>query len=296
MSYTLNSVNLSTYGIVASQAPQSNIALQEWCNMPERIGETYYSWGDEDSVEPYVDADDIFFAGRDLVFYGNIFGENDTINAYLKSFYAAINAFSDLVTFSTPYGDFDVQVKDIDVQRIVGACSIVITLREPVVDLSGELPAEDVSDEYTFDRIPFSSFGLYLSSKKIYDLPELKEQFFTQYGSEGYQIVKRENNTLEINACIVESSLSNFKTKVSALYKLFSSASTRLCKLNDEVYIDCFAIDGFSIENIYLLDNTMVGNFNCSLVVVSTDYLSELLDKNGINILTESGEKIFVKI
>ena len=68
MSYLLNSVDLSTtYGIIASHAPESNIAMAGVFDMPQRTGTTYKDWGDADGVEPWVNAGEIMFAGRELV-------------------------------------------------------------------------------------------------------------------------------------------------------------------------------------------------------------------------------------
>ena len=52
--YTLNSVNLTTYGITPGHAPGSNIAMAGIYDCPPRIGETHREWADDDSVEPYV--------------------------------------------------------------------------------------------------------------------------------------------------------------------------------------------------------------------------------------------------
>src|SRR5574343_156699 len=121
MAYLLNSVNLTTYGITAGQTPGSNIAVEGCFDLPERIGDTHHIWDDDNTVEPYVASDEIFFAGRDIKFYGTIIGNNFAINTYLDAFYTAIKAFTTLVTFSTPYGDFSVQVKDIKTKKYNGA-------------------------------------------------------------------------------------------------------------------------------------------------------------------------------
>jgi hypothetical protein len=294
MSYLLNSIPFSTYGIVAGHCPSSNISLQGCFDFPVRIGQTYYEWAEGD-IEPFVDSSEIFFAGMDIVLYGSITGTNTIINSYLKALYDVIDAFTDLVTLVTPYGSFSVQVKSIVPQYLNGGCLLIITFREPVITLTGgTLPAIG-ADVYTIDGIPMSSFGLYLSkAEALHDLPELKEQFFTKYGSEGYQITKRKNKTLEFNGFIIGTSLTDFQNKIKALYKLFSSSGTRNIKINDEIYIDCFAADGFRIENIYLYNNLMIGNFKISLMAVNVNPLYILGDETGIEILTMSDELIYI--
>lgn len=293
MAYTLNGTNLSTYGIVAGHSGSSNIALSGCYDLPSRTGKCFYSWGDSDSIEPYVATSELFFEGRDITFTGAIIGTNSVINDYLKSLYTAIGAFSGLVTLATPYGSFSVYIKSVIPEMMHGGAKIVITFREPVVALTGTLPA--VGDSaYTIDSIPFLSFGLYLSkAEALHDLPELKEQQFTIYGSEGYQITKRQNKTLDFNGFIIGTSLADFQSKVSALYKLFSSAGTRNIKIADEINVDCFATEGFRVENVHF-NGQVIANFKASLLVVNVNYLNYLLTEAGDYILTEADEFILI--
>ena len=97
--YLLNNIDISTFGILASQVSGSNIALSGWCDLPIRTGDTHYSWAEEDSVEPYVDEDDIAFEGRDLVLKAIILGSNFDLYPKLRDFYAFIASFTELVTF-----------------------------------------------------------------------------------------------------------------------------------------------------------------------------------------------------
>jgi hypothetical protein len=169
-----------------------------------------------------------------------------------------------------------------------------MTFREPVVSLAGTLPASGYSN-YTIDRIPFSSFGLYLSkADALHNLPELKEQMFTRYGSEGYQITKRKNKTLEFNGFIAGTSISDFQSKASALYKLFSSSGTRNIKIADEINVDCFATEGFKVSGIYLYNNLMIGNFSANLMAVNVNYINYLTGDDGTYILTDTGNYILI--
>lgn len=278
MAYLLDNIDLyNTYNIRAGHAPASNISLSGQYNMPERLGETYHSWGDSDGVEPFVLADEIFFAGRDIIFHGSIIGTASGLNGNLKTFYDTINAATGLSLFETPYCSASGYVKSVIPEYKNGGCSLVMTFREPVVDLSGASGVSGTSN-YTIDSIPFLSFGLYLSkAEALHDLPELKEQQFTKYGSEGYQITKRQNKTLEINGFIIGSSLADFQDKIQKLYKVFSSAGLisseglRTIVLNG-VTVVCFATSGFSVDNILLFNQGMIANFSISLIIVSVTY------------------------
>jgi hypothetical protein len=267
MSYLLNNIDISNYGIIPGHSPSSNISMQGCFDMPERTGECFHEWGDENSVEPFVLADEIFFAGRDIAFHGSIIGTVSELNSNLNNFYAVINAATGISVFETPYNSASGYVKSVIPEFVNGGCSLVMTFREPVVDLAGTLPASGVSS-YTIDSIPFASFGLYLSkAEALHDLPELKEQFFTKYGSEGYQIVKRKNNTLEFDGFITGTSLADFQSKIRSLYKIFASPGTRTMNLNG-VSIVCFATSGFSVENVFFYNLGLIGKFKMSLIVV----------------------------
>ncbi len=294
MSYLLNSIDFDTYSIVAGHSDNSNIAIDGCFNLPERTGKCFHEWGDSDSIEPYAASGDIFFAGRDITFYGSVLGTLPVITNNLKTFYNAINAATGLSVFETPYNSASGYVNSVVPEVLNGGAKIEITFREPVVNLTGTLPASGINS-YTIDKIPFSSFGLYLSkAEALHDLPELKEQFFTQYGAEGYQIVKRKNRTLDFHGFIIGSSLSDFQSKVSALYKLFSSSGTRNIKINDEINIDCFAVKGFEIEDVMLLDTTMIGVFKAELIVVNVNYLNALHTEIGVEIHTEESQLILI--
>jgi hypothetical protein len=269
MAYLLNGIDLfNTYNILAGHSSGSNIAVQNCFNMPERTGDCYHEWGDENGVEPWTLADEIFYSGRDIIFNGLIFGTVPGINGNLNTFYSAINAATGLSIFETPYHSASGYVKSVIPEYFNGVAKVVMTFREPVVNLSGTLPASGVSN-YTIDSIPFLSFGLYLSkAEALHDLPELKEQHFTKYGSEGYQITKRKNNTLEFTGFIIGSSLVDFKSKIQSLYKVLSSAGTRIMNLNG-VTVVCFATSGFTVDNIILYNQGMIANFKMNLIVIS---------------------------
>jgi len=274
MAYTLNGIDLyNTYGITASHALGSNVAMAGVFDMPQRTGKTYHDWGDSDSVEPWVREDEIMFAGRDIQFSGFLTGTTSAINTKLQTFYDAINAATGLSIFETPYHSASGYIKTVIPEHMNGGCTVKMTFREPAVALTGTLPASGTSVAYMIDNIPFSSFGLYLSkADQLHNLPENKEQYFTKYGQEGYQIVKRKHKILEINGFVAGSSLSDFTSKIEALYKVFSSSGTRTIVLNSIVTVVCFATEGFKIENVHYSNNGVIGRFHINLMVKSVAY------------------------
>ena len=275
MAYTLNSNDLLTkYAIRAGHSPSSNLALQGMFDMPSRIGETFHSWGDENGIEDWSASGDIYFGGRDLNLHGSIAGVNSVLNANLKTFYDDIQAVTGLNPLVTPYGNYSVIVRKVDPEYLPGGCSVAINFREPVVDLTGGiLPASGVSDN-TIDSIPLASFGLIPGSKKeVQSLPDLKEMQFTKWGAEGYQITKRKNKTLDLSGFVIGSSLADFQLKIKKLYKIFSSPGLRTIKINAEISVSCFAISGFTVDNVYIYNSGMIGKFKINLQVISVTNL-----------------------
>lgn len=121
---------------------------------------------------------------------------------------------------------------------------------------------------YSIDSIPMTDYGLYISNHKgIADLPIPKKQFFTSYFTEGYQITKREGNTLELNGFIIASGLEDLKTKTAALYTLFTATGLRAVEL-DSAPVNCFAQDGFTVERVKIFDNAAYAVFKIKLVIV----------------------------
>ncbi len=252
MSYELNSVDLTTYGIIPGQVPGSNIAMGGIFDLPKRMGKTFHDWGDEDGIEPYVDASEIFFEGRDLVFRGIIFGANTDVYENLSSFRAAIDSVTGTSTFETPYGTFDVRVKEYNVVTFAGGAEVDIKLREPVVDLGEVAVPSTGTSPYTIDGVPMTSYGLYTSIKRdALDLPEYKGQAYTKYGAEWFHPTKRKFNKLDFRGFIEADDLTDFTNKVGALYTTFSQEGLRYLKFNDELAVTGFSDEGFTVSNIF---------------------------------------------
>lgn len=262
--YKLNDIDLLTYDIIPGRIPGGNISVSGIYDFPKRMGDTHHSWDDENGTEPYVDTDELFFEGRDIIFKGVILSGRQNAYLSLEILYAAIHAFTSQVVFSTPFGDFNVTVLSITPIHYPDVTEVEIKMREPVVDLTGTLPATG-SGSYKVDGIPLTSFGLYIAGQKdITGLPESKVQYFNSFGSEGFQITKRQTNKLTLTGMLTGNDISDFTTKVKALYKLFSSAGLRTFNLAGEVEADAFAVEGFKVTDI-IVSSVVVGEFKIEL-------------------------------
>lgn len=131
--YKLNDISLETYGIMPGRIQGEGIAVKGIFDLPKRIGDIEHSWGDEDSVEPFVGIGEIFLGGRDIEFIGIMIGSESVIKDHLTDFKSAISAFVNTVPFETPYGNVCIYVKKYDVKHYKGGSIITIQFREPLV-------------------------------------------------------------------------------------------------------------------------------------------------------------------
>jgi len=269
MAYTLDSIDFTIYDIGPGRIPGGNVSLKGMFDLPERIGKTFHKWDDSDGIEAYTDATEIFFGGREITYRGVIFGTNAELYAGVKDMNDVISAVTGVTELSTPYGDFDVYVKSVKPEFKAGSAVVKIAFREPVVDLTGgALPSTGASD-YQIDGRPFTSFGLYTNTKKGMNQLEEKEGMeYTKYGAESIHPTKRGVSTLVLKAYLIGSGLSDFQSKVEALYLLFSGTGEREIKINSELYITCFADKGFKITDVIYGDE-VIAKFKIELKITN---------------------------
>jgi hypothetical protein len=269
MSWLYDTVDLVTFGINPGQIT-GNIALQGCFDFPERIGATCYEWGDEAGVEPYVEDDELFYAGRDINFQASIFGSRPSILVNLQSLYSLVNsAASGTRVFSTPYGDFNVYSKNITPAHTRLACTLTWGFREPVINLTGGSIQAAGASAYQIDGVPMTSYGLYVSSlADLLELPELKDQHFTAFEVEGFQLTKRKANKLSIDGLIIGTSLAAFQTHIRNLFALYSASGTRQININNELLITCFPEHGFKVDTIYV-GSFVIAKFKSDLTIIS---------------------------
>lgn len=133
--YKLNNISLETYGITAGRVNGEGIAVKGIFDLPKRIGKVSHDWADTDSVEPYVDADEMFFGGRKILFNGILIGVKSDVENNIQSLKDAIALYTDLVLFETPYGDASVYIKKFDVKMYNGGATILVEFFEPQVGI-----------------------------------------------------------------------------------------------------------------------------------------------------------------
>jgi len=318
MIFKLKDIDMElTWGMIPSQADgTSNIALAGHLDLPKRIEKTEHSWGDENGVEPYVSAGEIFHGGRDIDFQF-IMDEEDEDAAYMKmlTFYAFLDglASDELMTLSCDFGSWEVYVRDkVEVQDLGrGGISGVLKFREPEPDLTGVIPVggdlgtlegidgiDWVALGFTFSDL--GSMGVIRSSwAGLLNRPAPKGQEVISYGKEGFQVTKTGAREYTLNAFMQKESYTEMKTMISGLYALFTQPGTRVLVLNSSLLRIVYVKDGFSVKSVQIGATAF-----CTLEIRFVDageyagnetYLL-LGDTVGNYVTTTVGQKILIKI
>lgn len=234
----------------------SNIAFAGVWSLPSRLGTCFYEWPDDEGVDPYIETDDLRFGGRDLELYGSIRGCNrEEFLMNLNELYGAFYQFKDLVELrSEDFGSYKVYLKDIVKTNYVkeGWGNIVLKFREPVVDLSGELPAGNLTLGDRIDGIALSELGLtVLEFTEIDNRPITKNANFTAWQHEGFQVTKPKVRTLQLKMLIQAEDYNDFRFKIGQYYRLFGGPGVRDITINDHTEA-LFAINGFTVEEVVI--------------------------------------------
>jgi hypothetical protein len=317
--YKINDILLSDYGISPAKANGTNLALSGFLDMPARLGKTFHSWGDEHGIEPYVAASEINLGGRTLTFNGLLkaIDRADAI-AKIQVLENAISNFTGLVVFLTPFSRHDVYVKEaIQVAYLGdGWASISLKLQEPFISFGNAILTSDgdtITDSdnnailfavapmsgpeagiYTIDGLAFGSFGAFLrQSNGLLNSAATKEQEFTSYQTEGYQLTKRQANEIEIDLVFKAESFAGLKSNIADFQNLLTAPGLRFLNV-DGYNRSCFVIDGFTVQGIFVLDGISIALLSVSFLMASAleITLKQILTSDGDLILTSDSDAL----
>lgn len=301
MSYSLNNINLTILcNFIPGKQDKSNLALAGFMDMPARLGKCFNdNWKSIHGVEPYTSAEEIRFGGRDISLTGTIIGLNkDDLANKLKSLTDLINSFTGLVPLtSEKWGTFMVLVNEPISGVRIGQIGLRITIpmREPIVDLSGTLPASD--GDMGFDGISFSALGGVLLSLDgdRWNRTAPKSQELTAWFNEGYRITKTEAPKLNMKVFLRQPTFFQFRNKVKGLYAIFSKPGERNMIIKDDLYRRVFACSGFKIKGLNSRNNSFYGTLEIELIQTGLASQLTYLGDNQGNIITDNlNNKILV--
>lgn len=266
--YYINNTPLSQFQIMPLKA-NGDIAISGCFDLPKRKGTTYVNWPLLNSVEPYVDADDIEFSEREITLYGIITEDSDNNIWLLKEF---LESLPETFTLSCKWGNWNVKHNNITIEtvnRISSKVTLKFTESNPV--LSGILPP--ISETKEIDNYQWISFGLWIKGISGYQsIGTPKKLNVTQNLSSSLpSFGGRDKTEITVSGIIESSNIDQFKNNISALYALFGSPGIRLIQYRD-LEIKCFCADGFTISDVKIPQN-IYAKFNCKLIVVNDEVL-----------------------
>lgn len=323
--YFLNGIDMATWGLIPGQhLPGSDLAVEGAWDMPARIGKCFADWPGERGIEPYVRADEIRFRGRDIRWVGLLeaSSKNEALRK-LYGFFSYLDELTGVVPLHSPdLGTWQVYVNGaIEVEYIGdGWCTVTVPFREPVVDLSGELPRNpldfqpvDLSDGflatgsgelieigqvnydgYGIDSISFCGMGLMIMDTwGEFGRPAPKEGESIGYAHEPVRITPHGPREIGLRALISQPSYEAFKGVVKGLYALLSRPGLRMLTKEGDAMRDCFAMHGFTVRNVHTYGAEVDGIVELRLTEAAAwlDWGS-LADSSGAFIETDFGTLI----
>jgi hypothetical protein len=258
---------------------------------PSRIGKTHHIWPDDNSLEPYLRADEIFFGGRDLSFHFFI-KASDRRTAVLKCYgmYDFINSFTGPVPFSSlNYGSYDVLVNnEVKIDYIgSGMCKGLLTMRQPVVNVAGNIPPTDNYPGPSIDKISLASLGFeVVTMTDQYGRPAAKSTEITAYGYEGAKVAKVGHRTINLELITQKNGYQfGFLPTIKTLMALLAAPNARTL-IHNGITREVFAKDGFRVTMLY-----KNGEQYTAKVMIP---LTEIRVLESYNLLTDVSGKILV--
>ena len=290
--YSINEIPISAFSLTPGRAPGSNIAISGCWNMPARIGKTYQVWEESNEIEPYLRQDEMFFGGRDLslLCWADANSRADYIDTIQRIQDELDSLQNGMFTLSCQWGVFHVQAVAVSPAEYVGSGygNIQLKFREPVVDLSGDLP-DNMSGGVGIDNYSFSDLGLTkVMTRNQADRPASRTLISEAYGIERIGAVRREAREFSLEFFIDVSTYTQFVSIISGFSYLLSRPGARTLRLDDNTTREVFVKDGFSVTEVRQFTNRFVGFLTVKFMEIRMLENWNLLTDNVGEILIDS--------
>lgn len=295
--YFINDIPLSDFGFTPGRQPNSNLAIAGCWDMPSRIGKTHHDWLDENGVEPYLRADEIFFGGRDisLICWASELGRTGFVSA-MQTFYDFLDTLqSGLFTLSSPFGSWEVQILEAQPVRYLaqGYGNIELKFREPSVAISGTLPSVQ-SGGIGIDGYSFADLGLVKQlTKDQANRPQSKQGETVAYGTERIGRVKRGMREFSIDFFLSHGTLTEFTSAVENLMFLLSKPNARTLRLDDGTVREFFVKDGFKVSGVRVSQSRTTGFLTLNIAEIRMlENWNLLTDSSGLVLVDQYGQPL----
>lgn len=268
-SYTINNTPLESWGLQAGVIDSriTGYALEGAWSLPKRLGKTYHDW--QGSLEPYVDADDIRFDGRDLILKVICKARSaEELQAKLSAFE---DHMPDHFTLAHPVlGSYQVGLQSADVTTYGGLWGeVVLKLREPSPNIGTALPAPDLKgcgiDGYSWEQLGF----VVNTIADRHNTPAWKPLNITVNPlSDNWLAGYRDMKTATISGTVKAADYQEFARRVAVLQTVIGAPGVRKVCYYDGSTFDAFCTDGFQVSEVYNFKPTHWGRFTCKMIVI----------------------------
>lgn len=243
MNYKLDGVNISSFGAVPYvNRSQTCIAISGIFDLPKRKGTTEYNW--QNSIEPYVDAEDIELDGRTLTL--SLCIKAIDYQSKLDSLKAACISCRKLWT---EFGEFDVVLKDeIAVEEYIAINIVIVKIKfwqqsylliPVIVPPTGGLSYS--IDGYNLQK----DFGISISSRS--GLKNVGKRIEVSTTIPYTQTLYREAHDISLKCMMRAENLAQLYSRMSQFHTLCISPGMRTLRLRDNEEAILYFKDGITV-------------------------------------------------
>lgn len=297
MNYLINDVPLEDFGLIPGRQPNSNIAISGCWDMPSRIGKVYHDWQDENGIEPYLRADEMFFGGRDIsIICWLIESGRVGFIGQIQALYDYIDSLQDsLFTLSCELGSWKVQMINASSVSYLnnGWGNIQLNFREPVVEMNGVL-LSDTNGGVGIDNFSFAQLGLVKTlTRDQANRPASKQLESNSYGYEKITKVKRNMREFSIEFFFDHPSYNSFKDCINNLMYLLSKPNARTLRLDDNTTREFFVKDGFKVSKVRKNEDRVTGFLQLNIAEIKMlENWNLLTDNSGLKLVDKYGQPL----
>lgn len=255
--YNINTGPLYTdYGALPSPKKRGNLAITGVFDFPKRDGTTEKNWGD--TIEAFLDAEDINFKPKQCNLYLYLEGTNKT--DYNTNLNALLSALKNATSITTDYG-LDVEIKStgkITVSEYLSMNSAYIqyTFEMPNGVLEVATQAASGGNGYKIDNYNlFEDFGLIVKSRS--DNKSIAK-YNNQDTTTAYEqdLSQRQPKVISLDVTMQASSPYYFLNQISRLHQLLASPDSKTLTFPDGENLEVYCRDGFKINDVQTLGKT----------------------------------------
>lgn len=265
----INGEEYSFYGLVP-------IAHFGFLDMPSRIGETFYDWGEY--IEPLVHEKDISWDSRAL--YIDCFFDRRLTNLSFRESISSIVNQKGYMSLINRFGDFEVKLKEVKKIKDVGNSKVIYRLffTEKEQIFVTDIPLAIGGDNYLIDGYSLKNdFGVLVSEVITYDnYASLKSSTITTSNSYKPLTDFRGFKTIELK-CIALKRY-DYILKINLLKSILSNSGTRTLEYNG-VSFNCFLSEGFNS----IITGKVSFNLKLNIINQTGSFNNETIDASVYN-------------